>query len=218
MERTVKMSALCFLKWTGRRGLSVWDAARTLQVAPRTLVQWQREWKEHALTPAPRGRPTGLTPEGLRQQVCDVLEGLGPHTGVPVLKALFPEVPRQEIEELLYRYRVDYRREHTETIEELLWEQPGTVWAMDYTQPPSPVDGVFRDIFAVRDLASGIQLAALPVTGQSAAATANALESLFMEHGAPLVMKSDNGSTLKAREVEVVLKSGEKLTRFFSLR
>lgn len=209
MERTVKISALCFLKWTGLRGLSVWEAARRLQIAPRTLVGWQREWREHAMTPAPRGRPTGLTPAALRDQVRETLENMGPDTGIPVLKALFPAVPRQELEEMLLHYRIDYRRAHTETIEELRWEEPGTVWAMDYTQPPSPVDGTYRDIFAVRDLASGMQLAALPVTGQSAEATADALKSLFREHGAPLVIKSDNGSPLKAQEVQVVLRQSD---------
>lgn len=76
---------------------------------------------------------------------------------------------------------------------------------MDYLSPPGPVDGEYRKILSVRDLATGYHLLSLPVPEESGRATADALESLFREHGAPLVLKSDNGSPLTAAEVQGVL-------------
>jgi hypothetical protein len=37
----------------------------------------------------------------------------------------------------------------------LHWTVPGSVWAMDFAEPPAPVDGVYDYLFSVRDLASG---------------------------------------------------------------
>jgi transposase InsO family protein len=60
------------------------------------------------------------------------------------------------------------------------------------------VDGLYPYLFAVRDLASGQQLLWLPVQEATAQATIDALAMLFAVYGAPLVMKSDNGSTFDA--------------------
>ena len=76
----------------------------------------------------------------------------------------------------------------------------GTVWAMDFKTPPTPVDGVFVAILVVRDLASGALLLALPVPDTTAATVACALEALLVEHGPPLLLKADNGSNLVCDE------------------
>jgi hypothetical protein len=59
----------------------------------------------------------------------------------------------------------------------------------------------------VRDLASGYQLLWLPVPDESAAAAVAALGSLFREHGAPLVLKSDNGAAFLAGPTAALLGS-----------
>jgi hypothetical protein len=65
---------------------------------------------------------------------------------------------------------------------------------MDHTEAPSAIDGRSRHILAVRDLASHMQLGWLPVASEGGQETCQALETLFRQHGAPLVLKSDNGS------------------------
>ena len=65
---------------------------------------------------------------------------------------------------------------------------------MDHAEPPPAIDGRWPYILAVRDLASGCQLAWLPVLDETAETTIDALQWLFLEHGPPLVLKSDNGS------------------------
>ncbi|MCC9609401.1 transposase family protein [Blastopirellula sp. JC732] len=78
------------------------------------------------------------------------------------------------------------------------WRRPGSVWAIDHGEPPQPIDGHFRQILAVRDLASGMQLAWTPVAEATAAEAVPVLQALTLEYGAPLALKSDNGSAFKS--------------------
>jgi len=87
----------------------------------------------------------------------------------------------------------------------LHWPVAGRVWAIDFTGPLAPVDGKYPYLLAVRDLASGQQLLWLPTTDPTAAETVKALASLFATHGAPLVLKSDNGSAFIAEATRELL-------------
>lgn len=107
-------------------------------------------------------------------------------------------MPRREIEDLLRRYRRVWRRRQRRLLHILHWRRPGTVWAIDFAEPPLPIEGSFEYLLAVRDLASGMQLPWLPVADQTAQTTIAALEAMFRQHGPPLVLKSDNGSAFIA--------------------
>ena len=67
------------------------------------------------------------------------------------------------------------------------------------------VGRAFLYLFAVRDLASGQQLLWLPTQEATAQATVNSLAMLFAVHRAPLVLKSDNGSTFDAEATLTLL-------------
>ncbi len=69
---------------------------------------------------------------------------------------------------------------------------------MDFTHPLYLIDGVLPAILNVRDLASRQQLLWLAVAREDAATVVEALADLFEEHGAPLVMKCDNGPAFRA--------------------
>jgi transposase InsO family protein len=69
---------------------------------------------------------------------------------------------------------------------------------MDHAVAPCWIGGQGRDILAVRDLASGQQLLWLPVGEATAERTLQQLVWLFACYGAPLVLKSDNGSPFSA--------------------
>jgi len=69
---------------------------------------------------------------------------------------------------------------------------------MDYAEAPCWIDGEMRYILAVRDLASGQQLLWLPLGEATAQTTIEQLAWLFACYGAPLVLKSDNGSAFCA--------------------
>jgi transposase InsO family protein len=79
------------------------------------------------------------------------------------------------------------------------------VWATDHVAPPSPIDGVDHAALAARDLASGMQVAWQPVPNQSEPAATATLESLFQEHGPPLVLKLNHGSAFKSDAFQTLL-------------
>jgi transposase InsO family protein len=137
----------------------------------------------------------------------------GPAAGLPTLEEFTRELlpaeerlSRRELHELVARYRERYWRENHRLVHRLRWPHPGAVWAMDFTEPPEPVEGSARAILVVRDLASGRTLEALPVNAADAATVCAVLQRLVHALGAPLVIKSDNGSHFTAAAVQDVLR------------
>lgn len=114
----------------------------------------------------------------------------GAHVGVATLQAWCPTASRRAIT----RWRRRERRRDRDQLHVVRWTQPGRVWAMDFSQPPHPIDGRYRYVLHVRDLASGYQLAALPVRRATTPAVCDLLRALAAAHDAPLVLKVDNGS------------------------
>jgi len=114
-------------------------------------------------------------------------------------------VATRALADLHGRYNHFRRNRESELIYQLSWLGPGRVWAMDYMKPPRPIDGIYKKVLDVRDLASGKLLDSLPVPEEAAFQTRALLERLFAEHGAPLVLKCDNGSPLMAEEVRALL-------------
>jgi transposase InsO family protein len=142
----------------------------------------------------PLGRPVVRSPRDERNEVIHFLDEFGPQVGVPTLRECFPAMSRAELDDFLKRYRRVWREQHREPLHILQWPIAGRVWAIDFTEPPTPIDGVHGYLLAVRDLATGMPLLWRPCDAATAANAAGALAGLFVEHGPPLVLKSDNGS------------------------
>jgi transposase InsO family protein len=180
----------------------------------RTLRLWQQQQRWGSLRVRARGRPTQRSPLEQRQRVLELLRWVGPGLGLPSLQACFPQVSRAELADLLARYRRLWRGRHGELLWRLHWTTPGTVWAVDFAEPPLPVDARDPYLLAVRDLASGQQLLWQPLAQATAAAVAETLTSLFVLHGPPLVLKSDNGSAFCAGAVQALLAGAEVIPLF----
>jgi hypothetical protein len=178
-------------------------AAAFFQVAPRTWRDWRHDL-HRAVLAVPLGRPLRAAGWQERNDVIRVLDELGPGIGLPTLQALFPALARAALADVLRRYRRVWRRLHRQTLHVLHWSGPGRVWAIDFHGPRPLVDGWYPDLLAVRDLASGQQLAWLSVRAATAANVVAVLTSLFVVHGAPLVVKSDNGSAFGDRRVQAL--------------
>ena len=204
-ERDLKKRVIAVGRVTKQTGGTVADSARLLTLEPNTVRDWHREWQATRLPLEPRGRPPVRSDLETREGILSVLHDLGEQVGVPVLAGLFPDVPRRELESILIRFRRQVADQNSQLKCCLAWHQAGAVWAIDYTDPPDAVDGQYKDILVVRDLASGMELGAIPVPIETAAHTASALADLFIRHGAPLVIKRDNGGTLKAPPVAGLL-------------
>jgi transposase InsO family protein len=190
-----------------QRGQSPTATAWELRLAPRTLRQWRHDAHADNLRLQILGRPTLRAPRHDRGAVIDALNQLGPMIGVPTLREHFPNLPRAELTDLLQRYRRVWRSRHFQLLHVLHWQRPGVTWAMDFAQAPHPIDGLYPYLLAVRDLASGQQLLWRPIASPNADEAIAALATLFLTHGAPFVLKTDNGSPFCAEDTLAFLQS-----------
>ena len=213
-EREVRKRTVAASRWAQRRGETVAAAAAALDVSQRSLYRWRHDWKADHLAPRRRGRPCRCALPEVRQDVVAFLDATGPGTGLPALQDRYPQVARSELVELLTDYRGDWRSAHARQQAELHWLRPGSVWAIDFSHPPLSIDGCFPAIFAVRDLASQQQLLWLPVQDETADTAIDALHALFDEHGAPLVLKCDNGPPFVAEATKGFLQDWSVVTLY----
>jgi transposase InsO family protein len=187
------------------RGFKWSTVADFLHLNRRTFRQWRSADQRQTPIATLLGRPVVRSPRERRNEVIHLLDELGPGLGLPTLRTHFPDLLRAELHDLRTRYRRVWRRRHQEPWRVLHWQTPGHVWAMDFTEWPARVDGRDRYLLAVRDLASGAQLLWQPVPAPTAIEVRAALATLFVQYGAPLVLKSDNGSAFGAAPVPELL-------------
>jgi hypothetical protein len=200
----VHRDVLDFCAWAADLGLTRQEATARLGLAARTV----RAWAAGPLPdgPAsPRGRTVFRSPREQRAQVLELLDSVGPGLGLPSLPGHFAQRPRAELRDLLRRYRCVWVHRHHHALHVLHWHQPGRVWAIDFAEPPRPLEEGWADVLAVRDLASGQQLLWLPVAAATAADTIAALQMLFTIDRAPLVLTMDNGSAFVAAATQALL-------------
>jgi transposase InsO family protein len=169
------------------------------------LRGWQHNINASPVSFHPLGRPIRAASPQQRNEVIHIVDELGPGIGLPTLRDLFPDLARSALEDVLRRYRELWKRLHKQPVHVLHWTRPGSVWAADFHGPRPPVDGVYPDLLAVRDLASGRQLLWLPVRDVGAATLIPQLIGLFAIHGAPLVLKCDNGSAFGSGATQTLL-------------
>lgn len=204
-ERDVKIDALAFTRWISRHGLTRTEAAERLHVNAHTLAGWEKGWRSNRLALKPRGRTLKQTDRITRECILAVYYLAGPGIGLPTLRGLFPTAPKCDLQEMLQRLRASDLHKGGYMLKALRWWSAGSVWAVDHLDAPQPVDGIYPYVLAVRDLSSGFQLMALPVKTKEADEVVAAMQALFIEHGAPLVLKSDQG--FKAQVIiELLLK------------
>ena len=204
-EREARKSAVFFCNYAQASGMTYAEASACLSVCRQTACQWRKNWKKLGLKT--RGRPQNKLEQHKQVEAVKFLQAHWPHCSRERLRLKFPENPLRALDNLHRRIDRLQRWEHSELIYTLTWKNPGRVWAMDYTEPPMKVDGIYGKILNVRDLASGKTLASLPVDEESGAHTRNLLLELFVQYGAPLVIKSDNGSPLICQRVRSLLDS-----------
>ena len=200
-EHLVRRSARGFARWVEQHFETTTEgAASAVGIARSTLGRWQ----ERAAA-RPRGRPAVRVDRLTRREILTVIRAEGA-IGVPALQARFPGVARRELEHIRRRCTWAQRLFAPKSLC-LSWTMAGSVWAMDHSKAPAPIDGEFRDFLAVRDLSSHEQLEALPTLNVGATEVVQTLARLFRVHGAPLVIKIDNGSGFIAIEVELLCAS-----------
>ena len=121
----------------------------------------------------------------------------GPFVGVATLQAWCPSASRRAIA----RWRQRRRHHERARLQVVQWTRPGRIWATDFSDAPQPIEGEYRCVLHVRDLASQHYLAALPVPRPTATAVCDLLRALIVTHQAPLVLKVDNGAAFGSHQL-----------------
>ena len=211
-EQVVRRHAVDMGRHLVESGWNWAETADLLGLVPRTLRDWRLNQVRHDLRALPLGRPILTASREQRNVVIRHIDELGPSIGLPGLRLEFPDLARAVLEDILVRYRRVWRKLNRQPLHVLHWSRPGAVWAIDFHGPRPLIDGLYPYLLAVRDLASGQVLLWRPVAEPTAAIVSEALSSLFALHGAPLVLKSDNGSAFIAGAIrELVQMSDAKI-------
>lgn len=197
-ELVLRGNIVKLIHWTANLGLSLPETADQLHLSPRTLRHWLDRFRIAMPAIHLLGRPTLRSSLEDRTAVLDVLKELGPATSVATLRDCFPWMPRAELDDLVKRYRRVWQKRYHAAPHTLHWQRIGAVWAIDFSEAPCLIDGIHPYLLAVRDLASHQQLLWLPVLDPTAETVIESLHMLFTIHGAPLVLKADNGSAFIA--------------------
>lgn len=174
--------------------LTVKDIALTLGVSRATLYSWKTVISGMPRQVKPLGRRQRRASVAERNAVLATIHARGPGVSIAFLRKNHPQVARRQLKNLVRRYRRAYRKWQAKHRYRLIWHEPQTVWAMDHAFPPQPIDGKYEAVLIVRDLGSGAQLLWTPVESTTSGEVVTWLEALVAEHGAPLVLKEDNGS------------------------
>jgi len=204
-EHRARKRALAYLRASRER--SVEQVAFELHLAPRTLASWRAGWDRRVLQAMHRGPWCG---RATRQEVLTLLALTalaGRRLGHREVALFVPGLARREACVWLHRFRRDWGRAREAGQMLLTWTRPGTVWALDYSEAEAPIEGRYRYLLLVRDLASGKQLLALPCMGETEATAVAALTELFKRYGAPLVLKADNGPAFVGAAFQALLET-----------
>jgi transposase InsO family protein len=167
-------------------------------VNERTLRRWEERVREGKPVLKRPGRKPKKVPIEKRQQLIEEMIRLGPCAGVQALRGLLKDVPYRFITKMKRRFSRVVQHRYGWYRRRLKWLRAGAVWAMDFTKPKAGLWQGKRRLFLVRDLASGLQLAAVACRGETGKTVRAVLLALFLTLGAPLVLKHDNGGAFTA--------------------
>jgi transposase InsO family protein len=175
-----------------------------------TFMRWNgRLARGEPLLHKPGPKPvSGLNLAGLQAQLRELEHGpRRNHSATALYAAHRFHISRRAFQGLLEETRREVLRERHADQRRIHWGVPGAVWSVDPTELVLVRDGVRRKLLLLPmlDLASRYKLPPLigvRLTGEVVAAR---LDELFQSHGAPLVLKRDNGSNLNCAAVNEVL-------------
>ena len=115
--------------------------------------------------------------------------------------AAIPGLPRNSAAAYLRRLDRLERRRRRRWRHRVHWLVPGAAWAIDGTWLDQAVVGSGRRALVVVDLRSKMTLAVESVRGERAVDVERVLTGLIAKHGAPLVLKLDNGSAFISKRI-----------------
>lgn len=99
----------------------------------------------------------------------------------------------------------EHQKDRKKSLAKVKWKEPNIAWAMDDTEHIKTAEGKRLFIHNIKDVASGYILEPLAGDFAKGKDVADNLNKLIKQHGAPLILKRDNGSNLNCKEVDELL-------------
>lgn len=190
-------------------GVSYVQQCAEVAVAYSSLMRWRcriNAGREPVMAPGPKKvKPFEFSK--LEQGIAGLRHRRNRSCGVSVLLKTYHEcISRREFCCLVKEARLASNREEEDGYRRIEWRTPGLAWAMDdcFYRLLSTKETIH--MHNVQDMCSRYKYHPL-VTGNLASGVqvAENLERLFIEHGAPLFLKRDNGSNLNHEAVNEML-------------
>lgn len=204
LDASLRRRGLAMLAVGCRQGLPRRAVARAIGIPPDMLTRWQREHDARCAAVRPTGgpaappslgRPPLPEPPALVLAMRQLCHLFGPGMGARDLHRDFPDASWRTCLDITRQCRRDLREQLRSSLAiACQWTTPGTVWAADVWKTDAPIDGRYRYILDVRDLASGFLLTSEPLEHADADTIGAVLDRLYRQCGPPLVCKTDNGS------------------------
>jgi hypothetical protein len=191
-----------------KTGLKARQLGLRLGVPRTTWQRWQSRYKNGLALVRPPG-PKKLGPLPLDQlavEIAGLKHRIKRTHGTGALYTKYRNgISRRELAMKVGQERRQQSQDKRGRKQRLRWKQPNLAWAIDATEYARDGEGRRLWVHAVKDLASRYQLEPLTALESGGVAVAAHLEKLFRSHGAPLLLKRDNGSVFNHQAVNTVL-------------
>ncbi len=176
----------------------LYKAAAIMGVRYQTLWRYKRKIESAQDPVEKRGPKTAQTIDlfQLQEEIRNLKHGKKRTAGTGELHEIYHgQISRESLNELIHEIRDELKRGRREHAEQIIWDCPHMIWSMDDFE--YVFKGIKFYVHQIQDLASRYKFEPLidtrPIKGE---AVAENLRKLFKKHGAPLLMKRDNGSNL----------------------
>ena len=195
-------------RWREQGGPSCRRLLAAAGLPRSSFLRWQQRLRDRgpAIQTANQRNMTELenqAPEAameIRNKIATLSHGRRRTRGAPALGQEVRHVlSRRSFQVLIRQQRLETWRERDAAFTRIRWSQPAAVWAMDPGQLGP------RHWNLVSDLASRFRFDLFAAARLPARSIADQLAQLFARHGAPLVLKRDNGSNLTDGAVDELL-------------
>jgi len=185
---------------------SGWSRQRLCRAAGLSYATFRR-WKRRVRQGQPAWQTPGPKPiaplelERLQTQLRALPHHAHRSDGVgAVYEQVHEQISRRAFQTLVEAARREAHHQHQAGLRHIQWNVPGLVWAFDDTEWIDPLH-----LLPVSDLASRYRYRPLLSDRVRGEAIAVHLEALIRQHGAPLILKRDNGGSMCHRAIDAVL-------------
>lgn len=173
-----------------------------------TYLRWRRRTQRgEPLLARPGPKKLGPLPfDEVRRDIAALVHQGKRSAGSGALHLKYQDaISRRDLQGLISEERKKQKQVRRQQMKRITWKEPNLCWAIDATEYGRDELGRKLYIVATRDLASRYYFEPLVTLSTTGVAVTEHVRALFRRHGAPLVLKRDNGSPFKNESLDTLL-------------